>query len=303
MVRELIREYLAYIQIERGLAQNSLEGYRNDLQKLHGWAVSCGKRPEELCRSELAAWVKALMQRGLAPRSVGRAIAAARGFYKFLILDGHLSKDPIAEILPPQTPQTLPHFLDESDIDRLLERPDTNTFEGLRDRAALELLYATGLRVSELVDLCLADIDLERGLLSCHGKGNKQRRVPIGRSALGWIEKYVGARASLFENRDDSGYVFVGVGGKTLSRQIIWSRLKMYAVAAGLKRVTPHGLRHSFATHLLQRGADSRSVQALLGHSDIGTTQIYTHITSQRLQATYQSHHPRARDSGRMSKK
>lgn len=295
MPRDLIREHLAYIQIEKGLAANSLAAYRRDLDKLKLWAASCGKSAETLTSGDISEWIKSLMFGGLAPRSVGRAISAAKGFYRFLLLDGHLTGDPTADVVAPQTAQNLPHFLNETDVTRLLETPDTTTREGLRDRAALELLYATGLRVSELVNLRLADVDIDRGVLNCQGKGNKQRCVPIGRSALGWLNTYLKARASVL-NGHDSRYLFVGMGGKPLTRQLIWMRLKSYADSVGLKRVTPHGLRHSFATHLLQRGADSRSVQALLGHSDIGTTQIYTHITSERLRATYQNHHPRARE-------
>lgn len=296
MPRDLMREHLAYIQIEKGLAANSLAAYRRDLDKLKNWAVSGGKSAETLTSGDISEWIKSLMYGGLAPRSVGRAISAAKGFYRFLLLDGHLTKDPTADVVAPQTAQTLPHFLDETDINRLLETPDTKTPEGLRDRAALELLYATGLRVSELVNLRLADVDIDRGVLNCHGKGNKQRCVPIGRSALTWLNEYLRARAALPDGQD-SGQLFVGMRGKPLTRQLIWLRLKKYADSIGLRRVTPHGLRHSFATHLLQRGADSRSVQALLGHSDIGTTQIYTHITSERLRATYRRHHPRAGES------
>ncbi|HEX8853316.1 MAG TPA: tyrosine-type recombinase/integrase, partial [Pyrinomonadaceae bacterium] len=176
----------------------------------------------------------------------------------------------------------------------LLEAPDTSTHEGLRDRALIELLYACGLRVSELVSLQTSQIDLDQGVLSCSGKGSKQRRVPIGRSALGWLEKYMRARRTLLDGRD-SPLLFVSGGGRTLTRQNVWSALKRYAATAGLAGVTPHVLRHSFATHLLERGADTRSVQALLGHSDLATTQIYTHVTSERLRSTYERCHPRAR--------
>ena len=234
------------------------------------------------------------MQGGLSPRSTGRAISAARGFYRYLLLDGLITRDPLADISSPQTAQTLPRYLSEADVERLLETPDTTTDIGLRDRTALELLYATGVRVSELVALKVSDLDLERGVLRCQGKGSKQRIVPIGRSALAWLNMYLQFRTRLLGDRDDLGCLFVRSDGKILTRQEIWLRVRNYATGINLENVTPHGLRHSFATHLLQHGADSRSVQALLGHSDIGTTQIYTHITSERLKLTYQKHHPRA---------
>ncbi|HEX8473698.1 MAG TPA: site-specific tyrosine recombinase XerD [Pyrinomonadaceae bacterium] len=297
MARDLIREHLAYVQVEKGLSQNSLASYRRDLEKLKAWAVGDGKELRELGEAEMASWVASMSRSGLSPRSVARAISAARGLFRFLLLDGHIRRDPLANISAPQAAQTLPHFLNEDDMERLLAAPDTRQIEGVRDRAMLELLYATGLRVSEMVNLNLSDVDLERGVLECHGKGSKQRKVPIGRSALHWLNEYLRVRKNLLSKPShETTHLFLREGGRALTRQLVWARLKVYAVEAGLRDVTPHGLRHSFATHLLQRGADSRSVQALLGHSDIGTTQIYTHITGQRLRATYDTHHPRAKD-------
>lgn len=293
MARDLIREYLAYVRVERGLAPNSLESYARDLKKLCEWAETHSKRPEELCEGELTAWIRSLALDGRSPRTLSRAISAARGFYKFLLLDGHVSADPLACVKPPQTASHLPRYLREEEAEALLSAPAGESVVGVRDRALLELLYATGLRVSELVNLRLGDVDLRRGLVECKGKGSKQRKVPLGRSAVGCLGEYLRVREKLLEGRS-SNLLFVKDGGSPLTRQWVWGRLRDYAASKGLKDVTPHGLRHSFATHLLQRGADSRSVQAMLGHSDLGTTQIYTHITGQRLRSTYDAHHPRA---------
>jgi integrase/recombinase XerD len=180
-------------------------------------------------------------------------------------------------------------------MNRLLDAPDTTTEEGLRDRALLELMYATGLRVSELVSLKLGDIDLDAGLIICYGKGSKQRRIPMGKSAVGWLQQYVSRARARRDKQRTSPQLFINSLGGQLTRQVVWAKLKRYAKQANLPDISPHTLRHSFATHLLQRGADSRSVQALLGHSDISTTQIYTHITDRHMRATYDRHHPRAR--------
>lgn len=294
--RDLIREYLAYLRVERGLAANSVESYARDLKRLEAFAASKKLGVAELGRKDLRGWIANMSREGLAPSSVSRAVSAARGFFRFLMLDGHIKTHPAEDLNTPQRMQYLPQFLTEDEMDRLLAVPDVETITGLRDRTMIELMYATGLRVSETVSLKLAEIDLDSGLLVCHGKGSKERRVPIGRSAAHWLGLYMGARLrNVKEN--DCGYLFVNSVGHPLTRQIAWASIKGYATRANLKRVSPHTLRHSFATHLLQRGADSRSVQALLGHTDISTTQIYTHITDSHLRATYDRHHPRAADA------
>ncbi len=298
MARNLLREYLSYIQVEKGLSINSLESYTRDLEGLQTWAGARGVELHQLSKEMLSQWVMSLSRDGLAPRSVGRMLSAVRGFYRFLLLDGHLlTADPTAELVTPQSTQKLPRFLTTEEMEKLLDAPDTSTTEGVRDRALIELLYATGLRVSELVSLTTANIDTEQGVLTCLGKGSKQRRVPIGRSALRWLQHYQGARRTLMNNRE-SERLFVNAGGRPLTRQIVWAMLKKYAARMGVRGVTPHVLRHSFATHLLERGADTRSLQALLGHSDLATTQIYTHVTSERLRSTYEKHHPRAKRHG-----
>jgi integrase/recombinase XerD len=201
----------------------------------------------------------------------------------------------MSTILTPQIDRHLPNVLSEAEINDLLNAPDLNTIEGVRDRAMLELLYATGLRVSELTALVQRDFDLERGLLTCRGKGSKQRYIPIGRSAVFWLQEY-GKVRNTFEKGVSVKYFFIRVGGGPLTRQQVWELLKRYTVKLGLEKVSPHSLRHSFATHLIQNGADSRSVQALLGHSDLATTQIYTHLSKEHLRQTYNDFHPRALD-------
>lgn len=290
--RNLVREYLTYIQVEKGLAANSLESYRRDLARLEEWASRMGRRAEDLARTDLRAWIASLSREGLAPTSVRRATSAARGFYRFLMLDGHIKHHPAEDLDTPQGINYLPRFLSEDEMERLLDVPDTATEEGLRDRAMLELMYASGLRISELISLKAVDVDLEAGLLSCHGKGSKERKIPIGKSATRWLELYRAAR--LRRSRTHDPRLFVNSLGAPLTRQTVWASIKRHSERAGLENVSPHTLRHSFATHLLQRGADSRSVQSLLGHSDISTTQIYTHITDLHLRATYNRHHPRA---------
>ena len=294
MARDVIGEHLLYIQVEKGLSVNSLQSYRRDLQKLKEWATSLNKEAHELDRGDLSRWVRSLTRGGLAPRSVARTLSAARGFYHFLLLDGHIKSDPTTDLVTPQSSQKLPRFLTEGEMEQLLQAPDTASSTGVRDRAMIELLYATGLRVSELIGLKADNINIDQGVLTCFGKGSKQRRIPVGRSAIGWLQKYQGARQRLLGEKQSS-FLFVRSGGKPLTRQLVRTILKQYAARVGVRGVSPHVLRHSFATHLLEHGADTRSVQELLGHSDLATTQIYTHVTNERLRSTYEKHHPRAK--------
>src|ERR1044072_738259 len=290
--RDFPREFLTYLQVEKGLARHSLESYRRDLDRLQTWANKNGKHISELTRADLRKWIASLSREGLAPASIARAVSATRGFFKFLMLDGHIKTHPAEDLDTPQRFSYLPKFLTEDEINRLLAAPDVATEEGIRDRTILEIMYATGLRVSELVGLKQADVDLLAGLVVCHGKGNKERRVPLGKSAIHWLQQYATVKAGY--GKQSSPNVFLH-RGRPFTRQIAWSMIKGHAEKAGIKNVSPHTLRHSFATHLLQHGADSRSVQALLGHSDISTTQIYTHITDMHLRSAYDRHHPRAR--------
>jgi integrase/recombinase XerD len=290
--RDLIKEYLTYIQVEKGLARNTFESYRRDLARLERFANKIGKPIAELARPDLRKWIAQLSREGLAPSSVARAVSAARGFFRFLMLDGHIKHHPAEDLDTPQKFSYLPKFLTEEEIDRLFSTPDVSTDEGIRDRAMLELMYAAGLRVSELVSLKQTQVDMHVGIVKCHGKGSKERHVPVGKSAIHWLQKYAAVKAAYGKGAYPNFFLN---RGKPLTRQLAWSMIKSYAAKVGLQDVSPHTLRHSFATHLLQHGADSRSVQALLGHSDISTTQIYTHITDRHLRSAYDNHHPRAR--------
>jgi len=287
------------LRVEKGLSSNTLFGYRRDLEKLESFARGCGVGIQNLCRGQICDWVKSLSESGLSPRSIARAVSSVRGFYNFLLRDGFIKEDPTSELLSLKLPRNLPAFLSEDELDDLLDGPDLGTALGLRDRAILELIYASGLRVSEAVGLTQADLDLERGIVTCRGKGSKQRFIPVGKSALKFIREYLRVRPELAGNKT-SFKLFVRKSGEPMTRQDIWQLMKKYGRPLGLGAVSPHSLRHSFATHLMQRGADSRSVQTLLGHSDLGTTQIYTHISNKHLRDAYETFHPRAKtDAGR----
>lgn len=290
--RDLIKAFLTYSQVEKGLARHTLESYERDLRRLQEWAASNEKSLHELDRQDLRGWIAGLSKDGLAPTSVARAVSAARGLFRFLMLDGYVKSPPTEDLDTPQGFAHLPTFLTETEINSLFSAPDVSTPNGVRDRAVLELFYAAGLRVSELVSLKQADVDLNAGIVVCYGKGSKERRVPIGKSAVHWLQQYLSVKASY--GKPTGPQLFLHAG-KPLSRQFVWSMIKRYAKQAGVRDISPHSLRHSFATHLLQNGADSRSVQALLGHSDISTTQIYTHMTDRHLRNAYDRHHPRSR--------
>jgi integrase/recombinase XerD len=231
---------------------------------------------------------------GLSPGTIARRISGIRGFYNYLQLDGLIKKSPAGELVSPSRAKHLPRYLSEEEVGKLIRAVDRGTTEGIRDCAMLELLYATGLRVSELINLKTGNIDLTRALLKCNGKGNKQRLIPIGRVALYALEEYLAMRSLLCDGKA-SGYLFINKEGRSLTRQFVWSILSRCAKKIGLNSASPHTWRHTFATHLTQRGADSRSLQALLGHSDLSTTQIYTHLSKSNLRATLDSFHPRVK--------
>jgi len=288
--RDLIREYLSYCRVEKGLSANSVESYRRDLAKLSDWATKNCLDPVLLTRQDLREWLIDLGEAKLTDTSKLRLISTLRGFYKFLMLDGHITSNPAEELHVPRKSAYLPKFLNFSEVEALLTSPNVATETGLRDRAMLELMYACGLRVSELVSLTVRDVDLEAGILTCTGKGSKTRRVPIGKSAIEWVRQYTEKRETTVNNR-----LFVDTLGRPLTRQSIWVVIKKHADECGLENVSPHTLRHSFATHLVQNDADIRSVQQMLGHADISTTQIYTHITGKQLKRNYDRFHPRSK--------
>jgi integrase/recombinase XerD len=289
-IRDHLREYLSYLQVEKGLSKNSLASYGFDFDRLRSFSAAIGKDPKDLTRGDLRSWIMALSREGLSPSSIQRMVSAARGFYKFLMLDGHSTANPAEDLDTPQSGHYLPRFLTGTEIEAFLKQPNIETEIGLRDRALLELMYASGLRVSEAISIKVSDIELDAGILTCFGKGSKQRKVPLGKSAVEWIKSYLQVR----NRKTGAQNLFVSPAGKPLNRQIVYQLVKNYGEKAGLENISPHKLRHTFATHLLQNGADSRSVQVMLGHSDISTTQIYTHVTDNHLKKAYDKFHPRS---------
>jgi integrase/recombinase XerD len=291
-----VDDYLTHLGLERRLADHTVESYGRDLAELGRFAAGRDRAVEQLTRRDLEAFIRQLMAEGRSPRSVARMVAAVRGFYRFLTIHRHVSLDPAEELTAPRAWRVLPKFLDIEEVDRLLDAPDVTRPAGLRDRALIEVLYATGLRVSELVNLRPQDLHLGDGYLTTTGKGRKQRIVPLGNSAAEWVAKYIKQSRPKLLGRRTSPRLFVNArGGTCLTRVGFWKILKGYARQLGLaKQVSPHVLRHSFATHLLERGADLRAIQMMLGHSDLSTTQIYTHILDARMRTLYDKFHPRA---------
>lgn len=294
-VSELIDAYVDYLRDVRRMSPNTLSSYAHDLRGLAEFAEEQARPIAALDRRDLEAFARQLMSSGLAPRSVARAIACVRGFYKFLLVEKRIAADPAEDLRAPRAWPALPKYLDMEQVDQLLAQPDVSTPRGVRDKALIELLYATGLRVTELLSLKAGDISLDAGYLTCIGKGDKQRIVPLGDSAADWVRRYVAeARPALLKGRK-SKWLFVNAkAGGQLSRIGFWKILKEYGLKAGIPRgLSPHVLRHSFATHLLDRGADLRAIQMMLGHADLSTTQIYTHVLEARLRTVYDKFHPR----------
>ena len=286
-------EFRTHLAVERGLSPNTSSSYLSDLNHLAAWACGQEITAEALTRDHLSAFLVAQQGQGKAPRSLARLSSSLRAFLSFLRMEGGGGAGPEAVVKPPRPPRILPRTLGESQVEALLNAPDTATPLGVRDRAWLELLYASGLRVSELAGLPALSVFLDEGFLKVMGKGKKERLIPFGTSAERWIRTWLVLRPG-FKPR--GGELFVGQRGEGLSRQHLWRLLKGYARDAGLRAeaVSPHVLRHAFATHLLDHGADLRSVQAMLGHADISTTQIYTHVHQSRLRALYDLMHPRS---------
>jgi len=287
-----IQSFLNYCRVEKGLAANSLGSYSLDLQKLAAFTT---KPVQELREADLTSYIESLYAGGLSPRSIARHITTLRNFYRFLLDGGEVERDPSERLSAPRQWHTLPKYLNPDEVERLLSAPALGKASGLRDRAMLELLYAAGLRVSELCGLDLSAVDRQAGVLRVTGKGNKQRLVPFGEAAGEAIERYLEAgRPALLKGRA-SRYLFVTARGANMRRQNFWKLLRRWGLKAGITRkLTPHVIRHSFATHLVEGGADLRSVQIMLGHADISTTQVYTHVAQRRLRQTVDEHHPRA---------
>jgi integrase/recombinase XerD len=287
--------YLDYLRDVRRMSPNTLSSYARDLAALTTFAKEKDRSVESLDRRDLEAFVRHLITNGLAPRSVARAIAGIRGYYRFRLLEKRLARDPAEDLRAPRAWPALPKYLDLAQVDRLLAQPDTATPRGVRDKALIELLYATGLRVTELLSLKPGDVNLDAGYLTCIGKGDKQRIVPLGHAAADWVRRYLAeARPALLKDRKTPWLFINAKGGTRLSRVGFWKVLKEYGIQAGLPHgLSPHVLRHSFATHLLDRGADLRAIQMMLGHADLSTTQIYTHVLEARLRTVYDKFHPR----------
>jgi integrase/recombinase XerD len=290
----VIEAFLDHLRVERRLAAHTLESYARDLAALEKYAAGLGVKADALDRHALEEFVRRQITRGLAPRSVARSVAAIRGYYRFLVLDRRLAGSPADDLQPPHAWPALPKFLSLEEVDALIAQPDVATPLGIRDRAMIEVLYATGMRVSELIGVRTADLHLREGYLTCIGKGNKERLIPTGDQAIEWIERYQKtARPALLKGRA-SPRLFLNVRGGPMSRVGFWKILKRHGLRANLPRsLSPHVIRHSFATHLLERGADLRAIQMMLGHTDLSTTQIYTHVLEARLRSVYDRFHPR----------
>jgi integrase/recombinase XerD len=290
-----IERYIDAMWMEKGLSDNSLSSYRRDLRQFHEWLVkNKGSTIARADRSSLQAYLGARLQQGQSPRSTARFMSCARGFYHFLLREGRLTVDPTLDVDSPKLGRPLPKSLSEQDVDKLLQAPDLDIALEFRDRTMLELLYACGLRVTELTSLQLTQVSVNQGVVRVFGKGSKERLVPMGEEALVWLQRYMaGPRSELLKGIPCDA-VFPSRRGRQMTRQTFWYRIKIYAQRAGIRsELSPHTLRHAFATHLLNHGADLRVVQLLLGHSDLSTTQIYTHVAKQRMQELHAQHHPR----------
>ncbi len=297
-ISTLIASYLMHVRVEKGLSANTISAYKRDLLKFDEFARKRKLTLESVGRDDLVDFLAGLYRLKLESRTVARQLVTLRNFFRFAQIQELIPEDPSINLESPKIRRHLPGYLRLEEVEKLLEQPDSKTPMGLRDRAMLEVLYSTGLRVSELTSLGVNDLDTKVGCVRCIGKGDKERIVPVGKKALGMVDKYLReGRPQLLRNAKASSgpALFINRRGVALSRVGVWKILSAYGRRAGLRvALTPHMLRHSFATHLLERGADLRSVQLMLGHADISTTQIYTHVVEERLKQIYKAHHPRA---------
>lgn len=291
-----VQEFINYLSAERGLAQNTLESYGRDLRQFQAFLVNEHlDLVKQANRAAIFSYLQNLQLKGRAVSTISRNLAAIKSFYQFLVREKYIDKDPSANLESPKLEKRLPKILSVAEVEELLKQPNSFLPTGMRDRAMLELLYATGIRVSELISLNISDVNLDMGYLKCYGKGAKERIVPVGSIAVKCVQEYINkGRPKLIRTYDEPA-LFVNHHGNRLTRQGFWKIIKKYAQEAHInKDITPHTLRHSFATHLLENGADLRSVQEMLGHADISTTQIYTHVTRNHLKEVYDKTHPRA---------
>ena len=289
------RAFLNYLRVEKGLAENTIQAYRRDIAKLTVFAADMGLGIKDIGSDHVVDFLRSLYRQNLDSRSIARHLLTIRHFFRFALTEGFIADDPASSVESPRFRHSLPEFLSLDEVERLLRLPDVNDTVGLRDRAMIEMMYSTGLRVSELCGLRVSDLQMDAGCLRCIGKGDKERMVPVGRQALRIVREYLREARPKLLRKSSSPYLFLNQRGRKIDRIRFWRILAEYGRKAGLRKaLTPHMLRHSFATHLLDRGADLRSVQMMLGHSDISTTQIYTHVVEERLKQVYKAHHPRA---------
>jgi integrase/recombinase XerD len=289
----LLDQYIDSLWLEKGLSRNTLDSYQRDLDAFRVWLD--GRDLTRVKRQDFPGYLSYRMSKGISARSTARALSCLRGFYRYLLRENRITEDPTLQLENPKLTPPLPDSLTEREVEALLAAPDTSSPIGFRDRTMFEVLYACGLRVSELVGLRLTDINLRQGVVRVMGKGSKERLVPLGEEAINWLERYIQEmRPELLKHNLGEDVVFPSSHGKVMTRQTFWHRIKSHAERAGIRRkISPHTLRHAFATHLVNHGADLRVVQLLLGHSDLSTTQIYTHIAKQRLKSLHEAHHPR----------
>jgi integrase/recombinase XerD len=294
-MKELIEEFLSYISVERGMADNTLASYKRDLSKFFDFLKTRRAEPvDKITRQMITSFMMAEKDRGLSSNSISRELACIKSFFKFLVRENRIKENVAGIIESPKLWKKLPSALNLDEVEDLLNSPNLRDFMEIRDKACLELMYATGMRVSELVNLKMDDLNMDVGFVKCFGKGSKERIVPFGKKAREGILRYIDKSRPKFLKNKVSNFLFLRRGGKPMSRQTFWKIIKKYVRQAGIKkRVTPHSLRHSFATHILERGADLRVVQEMLGHADISTTQIYTHVNKDRLKSIHQKFHPR----------
>ncbi|HHV72662.1 MAG TPA: site-specific tyrosine recombinase XerD [Clostridia bacterium] len=295
-MQALLTDFCNYLNVERGLAENTIESYSRDLRQFSEYLQTMKiKSVHAVTKKDILSFLYYLQQNGKATATISRNLAALKAFFSFLVQENLLQDNPTANLESPKLKRKLPQVLTISEVERLLNAPDLNTPAGLRDKAMLEVLYATGVRVSELIRIKIADVNLETGFIRCFGKGSKERIVPLGKVAIDCIRNYLDNGRTKLVKKQNIDVLFVNHHGNSLTRQGFWKIIKKYANKAQIeKEITPHTLRHSFATHLLENGADLRFVQEMLGHADISTTQIYTHITKNRITEVYQKTHPRA---------
>jgi integrase/recombinase XerD len=292
----VIDQFLDMLWLEHGLSENTLASYRHDLQSFEGWLIERGINSfAAVSEQDILAYLSSRMEAGLKASSTSRALSCLRRFYRYMVRESLITHDPTLNVDNPKLPRLLPGSLSEQEVERLLTAPDIADVLGLRDKAMLELMYGSGLRVSELVDLRFSQFNFEQGLVRLFGKGNKERLVPVGEYTLDWLSRYLTQARPVLMGSSECDVIFPSQRAQKMTRQTFWHRIKKYAVEAGINKIlSPHTLRHAFATHLLNNGADLRVVQLLLGHGNLSTTQIYTHLAKQRLYDLHQKWHPRA---------